>query len=75
VFITGKRLSEPWLQRIPSSYTATFGPLKIPKSDYFMMGDNRIDSCDSRSWGPLPSSNIVGKVVALVWPLSRLHWF
>ena len=37
------------------------------------MGDNRTDSCDSRYWGPISKSLIVGKVELRVWPLSSLH--
>jgi signal peptidase I len=47
----------------------------IPKGDYFMMGDNRGDSSDSRAIGPIPKSLFVGRAFARVWPLSRLHWF
>jgi signal peptidase I len=47
----------------------------IPKGDYFMMGDNRGDSSDSRAIGPIPKSLFVGRAFVLVWPLDRLHWF
>jgi len=40
-----------------------------------VMGDNRTDSCDSRYWGPINRSLIVGKVELRVWPLSTLHIF
>ena len=40
-----------------------------------MMGDNRGDSCDSRFWGTIPKSLIVGKVDLRIWPLSRFHFF
>lgn len=78
VFINGRKLPEPWLPQKTaksSTYTSNFGPLKIPQGDYFMMGDNRTDSCDSRDWGPLPGSYIVGQVVVRIWPLSRLALF
>ncbi|MGH9090361.1 MAG: signal peptidase I [Acidimicrobiales bacterium] len=78
VFINGKKLPEPWLPQKTdksSTYTSNFGPLKIPKGDYFMMGDNRTDSCDSRDWGPLPSSYVVGQVVMRIWPPGRLAFF
>jgi signal peptidase I len=81
VYIDGKRLSEPWLPKTPSSFTGAIpssnpqfnlpGPVKIPAGDYFVMGDNRTDSSDSRFFGPISGSLIVGRVVAVVWPLSQ----
>ncbi|HEX3462274.1 MAG TPA: signal peptidase I, partial [Acidimicrobiales bacterium] len=81
VYINGKRLSEPWLPKTPSSFTGAIpsshpefnlpGPVKIQTGDYFVMGDNRTDSSDSRLFGPIPGSLIVGRVVAVVWPLSQ----
>jgi signal peptidase I len=47
----------------------------IPQGDYFMMGDNRGDSSDSRAIGPIPKSLLVGRAFVLVWPLSRITWF
>ncbi len=75
IYINGQRLAEPWLPKVKTTYTSNFGPLKIPKDHYFMMGDNRVDSCDSRDWGPLPSSYIVGKVILRIWPLSQITTF
>ena len=84
VYIDGKRLNETWL---PASKQGTTGegppgspsnldrPFHIPANDYFVMGDNRTDSCDSRYWGPIARSLIVGKVEFRVWPLSALHIF
>jgi signal peptidase I len=43
----------------------------IPANHYFMMGDNHPASCDSRDWGTLPRSDIIGKVVLKIWPLSQ----
>ncbi|MGA9077913.1 MAG: signal peptidase I [Acidimicrobiales bacterium] len=39
----------------------------VPKNDFYVMGDNRSISCDSRIWGPVPGTDIVGRVVAVVW--------
>jgi signal peptidase I len=43
----------------------------IAPDHYFMMGDNHPASCDSRDWGTLPRSDIIGKVVLKIWPLSQ----
>ena len=75
-------LAEPWLPPGPTSYTGALpddeypqynmpGPVKIPAGEYYVMGDNRTDSEDSRYFGPIPKSLIVGRAVAVVWPLSH----
>ncbi|HEX3946197.1 MAG TPA: signal peptidase I [Acidimicrobiales bacterium] len=78
VYLDGKVLPEPWLPAETSNsnpLTTDYGPYKVPAGDYFMMGDNRTSSCDSRTWGPVEGSTIVGKVVMVAWPLSRFHFF
>lgn len=75
LYVTGKPLKEPWLPKGPQARTTTFGPVTIPKGDYFVMGDNRVNSCDSRMWGPVKRSYIVGKVVFIIWPLSQFRFF
>jgi len=84
VYIDGKRLDEPWLPSGGQSYTGALaggdahpqfdlpGPVKIPPGEYYVMGDNRRNSEDSRFFGPISKSLIVGRAVAVVWPLS--HW-
>ena len=45
---------------------------RVPKGDYFFMGDNRAASCDSRVWGPVPRRNLIGEVFFVYWPPTRL---
>jgi signal peptidase I len=68
IYVNGQRLNEPgW-------YNPPFGELgpteiartNIPSGSYFVMGDNRTDTCDSRSFGPMPKSLLVGRVVATI---------
>jgi signal peptidase I len=76
IYIDGKALLQPWLPKNdPDTYTPTFAPVKIPSNSYFVMGDDRTVSCDSRYWGTVPRSLIVGKVDMRVWPLDRIAFF
>jgi signal peptidase I len=86
VYIDGKELKQPYLPKgwqDPSSEFCTTwvsgpgtanlpNPYTVPAGYYFVMGDNRTDSDDSRYWGPVPASYAVGEAVARVWPLDRL---
>ena len=49
-----------------------FGPETVGEDQYFMMGDNRGQSCDSREWGPVARDDLIGPVFAVYWPLTRL---
>ena len=50
-------------------------PIVVPAGDYYMMGDNRGNSLDSRFWGPVPQKWIVGVAFATYWPLDRIGIF
>ena len=69
IYVNGKKLVERW-EHAPD-LGSEIGYVKVPKGHYFMMGDNRPSSCDSRMWGTLPESLVVGKVVLRIWPLSQ----
>jgi signal peptidase I len=66
--IDGKRLAEPYLsapRRLAD--TVHFGlTWHVPKGSYFMLGDNRSASCDSRTWGSVPARNVIGPVVKII---------
>lgn len=68
VYINGQPLAEKHLFNRDAS---DFGPYRIPDDGYFMMGDNRGNSADSRVWGYLPKKYIFGPAVFRIWPLSR----
>jgi signal peptidase I len=70
IYVNGKALDERWTHTEPLGQP--IGHVHLKANQYFMMGDNHADSCDSRMWGPVPRSDIIGKAFVRIWPLSRI---
>lgn len=71
VFIDGVRLEEEYVE--PDRLGGRdFVQMNIGQDDYFMMGDNRQQSCDSRDWGTVPRSQLIGTASFVYWPLNRI---
>lgn len=68
VFVNGKLVQEPYLKA--GDYPA-FGPMTVPTDKVFVLGDNRKESGDSREWGLLPQSSLIGKAWLVYYPLNR----
>lgn len=73
VFVNGKREADAYTIPCDGAGECNFpGTITIPKGDYYMMGDNRPDSLDSRFWGPVPKAWLIGQVFATYWPPDRI---
>ena len=72
IYVNGAPLIERWPHFEP--LVTAIGHVTVPAGQYFMMGDNHGNSCDSRTWGTVPRSDIIGKVFVRVWPFSRMSF-
>jgi signal peptidase I len=70
VYVGSRKLTEPYV-KASCHGTADFAPITVPAHEMFVMGDNRCNSYDSRFFGPIPQSLVVGRAFLLIWPLSR----
>ena len=82
LYLDGRRLREPYLPPHdplgpPIPDATRQDPFRVPGGDFYVMGDNRAISCDSRFWGPIKGSSIIGRVVMLLWRHGHpdLHLF
>ena len=71
LFVDGARLMEPYLGGLPPYLGLEDAEFSLAKDEYFVMGDNRPHSTDSRHCGPITRSSIGGRTVWRVWPLLR----
>ena len=71
LFLDGRHLAEPYLVGLPASVGLGEGVWGLLENQYFVMGDNRAHSTDSRRFGPVGLEQIAGKARFRWWPLSR----
>ena len=69
IYVNNQPLNETWTHIEP--LTPSIGKVVVPANHYFMMGDNHPDSCDSRFWGSIPRSDVIGKAFLRIWPIGR----
>jgi signal peptidase I len=70
VWVNGRELVEPYLP--PGTFTSDFSPITVAVGQLWVMGDNRSNSKDSRSFGPIDRETVVGRAIARVWPPPRV---
>ncbi|MGH3405980.1 MAG: signal peptidase I, partial [Streptosporangiaceae bacterium] len=82
IYVDGRKLAEPYLPSHdplgpPIPHASASSPFRVPAGDFYMMGDNRAISCDSRYWGPIKGTSIVGQVILTIWRDGHpdLHFF
>jgi signal peptidase I len=73
VYINGKELNEPYIKPSATCEICNLPrQITVPPGHFFMMGDNRGESDDSRTWGPIPKKWIIGKAFFTYWPPRRI---
>jgi len=74
IWVDGTKLREPYIsaKRRDEDVENREETWHVPKGDYFFMGDNRGESCDSRRWGSVPRKDLIGPVFATYWPPGRI---
>jgi signal peptidase I len=80
IYVNGRLLAEPYLPQddpLGPAIASPQHPYRVPSGEFYVLGDNRADSCDSRYWGPVKGSTIVGKVFLMWWHDGHpdFHWF
>jgi signal peptidase I len=71
IFVDGRRLAEPYVDpQLRDDGSGTWP--RIAPGHYFFLGDDRAHSCDSRTWGTVPRSDLIGPVILTYWPPSRI---
>ena len=72
LYVDGRRQREPYVNDHLRNVQSSYGPTGVPRGHYFMMGDNRGNSADSRVFGPVPEENLIGEALFRFWPPGRV---
>jgi signal peptidase I len=72
IWVNGRLLQDGYVD--PSMRGTESGTWHVPPGHYFFMGDDRVHSCDSRTWGSVPRKSLIGPVMATYWPPNRLSF-
>jgi signal peptidase I len=70
IYINGHLLAEPYLPAydpLGPPIASSQHPYRVPSGEFYVLGDNRADSCDSRYWGPIQGSSIIGRAILVIW--------
>ncbi len=68
VFVNGLQLDEPYVRYADQR---SFASVVVPPGAYYVLGDNRANSDDSRAWGFVPASDLIGRAMLAIWPLAH----
>ena len=74
IYVNGRRLAEPYLPHydpLGPPIASRQHPYRVPRGEFYLLGDNRAISCDSRYWGPIKGSSIIGKAILVWWQNSH----
>jgi signal peptidase I len=72
VYVNGARIAEPFIQQPTFPINVRFSHVALGPNQYYVLGDNRGNSSDSRAWGPVTGDAIVGRAWLVYWPLSAV---
>ncbi len=70
LFVNGKAVTEPYVKAANRDLRTT-APKRVPPRSLYLLGDNRVSSCDSRTWGMLPAASVLARAIAIYWPHAR----
>lgn len=74
IYINGNVLTEPYGTVVGSPPYEELKELTLRQNEYYLVGDNRPGSSDSRFWGPVVTQDIIGRASFVIWPLNRVRY-